>query len=240
MKITAFNGSPRGREGNTHLMLEAFLKGASSAGAEVDNILLAEKNINSCLGCFGCWLKTPGKCVRDDDMDILLGKLAECDVAVIATPLYMDNISGIMKNFMDRMLPLADPHLEKDENGECRYPGRNGKYPKMVVMSNCVLPEQSHFQVLRLLFKRIARNCHSDVIAEIYRGEGGLLMAPAAEWKQTVTDYLKLLEKAGGEIAKDQRLSEKTLKKLEKPLMSHDEYIKMANDYINKITGGRS
>lgn len=42
-KIIAINGSPRGKEGNTFAMVESFLKGAKSAGAETEHILLAEK-----------------------------------------------------------------------------------------------------------------------------------------------------------------------------------------------------
>ena len=239
MKITAFNGSPRGREGNTHIMVEAFLKGASASGAEVENILLSEKAINSCLGCFGCWLKTPGECVMDDDMDVLLDQLSDCDVVIFATPLYVDNVSGIMKNFMDRMLPLAQPHIEKDEKGESRHPERRGSSPKIIVMSNCGFPEQSQFQVLKLLFKRIARNCHSTVIAEIYKGEGEILRNPDPKLKPRIDAYKKLLEKAGGEIAKDLKLSGETIAELEKPLIPYKVYIRGTNDYMDRMTGNR-
>ena len=121
MKITAFNGSPRGKKGNTHIMVEEFLNGAKEAGADVENIFLVEKEINHCLGCFNCWVKTPGKCVIKDDIEELLPKFIHSDIVIFATPVYVDNVTGIMKNFMDRLIPLVDPHFEKDEGGECRH-----------------------------------------------------------------------------------------------------------------------
>ena len=176
VKITIFNGSPRAENGNTHVMVEAFMKGAIQAGAEVENVFLSKKEINHCRGCFSCWLKTPGKCVINDDMAELLEKFVKSDVVVFATPLYVDNVTGIMKNFMDRIIPAGDPHFEKDRGGECVHVIRSEKIPKLVVISNSGFPEQSHFQVLKLLFKRIARNMRTEVIGEIYRGGGAIFV----------------------------------------------------------------
>ncbi|ODS42379.1 MAG: iron-sulfur protein [Candidatus Altiarchaeales archaeon IMC4] len=230
MKITAFNGSPRGKNGNTHVMVEEFLKGANDAGADVENVFLAEKEIKPCKGCFGCWVKTPGKCVIKDDMEGSLSKFMSSDIVVFATPLYADNVTGIMKNFIDRRIPILDPHLEKDEKGECRHPSRYEKSPKIVVISNCGFPEQNHFEVLKLLFRRIARNTHSEVIAEIYRGGGEILKEHPLIIKPFVWKYKKLLRKAGREIVETLKLTEETMSQLEKPIISKEQYINGANN----------
>ncbi|MCX8131451.1 MAG: flavodoxin family protein, partial [Clostridia bacterium] len=154
MRITAFNGSPRGRASNTDVMVSAFLDGAASAGAQVENIYLAHHDIKHCQGCGHC-INSGGECVVQDDMQDLLPKYVESDIVVFATPLMIDNISGMLKVFMDRTFCIGNPQLEKDENGESRRVRskrfENGVPPKIVVIANGGYPERSNFQVLPLL-----------------------------------------------------------------------------------------
>jgi len=234
MRITAFNGSPRGNKSNTHIIVEAFFQGASDAGAQTEEIFLLQKEIKHCLGCFKCWTRTPGVCVQKDDMAGLLEKIISSDIIILATPVYIDNVSGLMKNFMDRMIPLIDPHFEKDEGGECRHLGRYGKYPKMVVIANCGFPEQSHFQVMRLLFGRIARNMSTEITAEIYRSAGELLSSPHPLLPPIIDNYKTLLRKAGKEVVQNGRLSEETRTQLEKPLIPEELYINGTNKSFDK------
>ena len=106
------------------------------------------------------------------------------------------------------------------------------------MISNCGFPEQEHFQVLRLLFRRVARNFHSEVIAEIYRGAGQLLQVDHLMLKPILWKYKKLLEKAGREVAENMRLPEATREELEKPLIPHDMYMKGANKEWDKLLKG--
>jgi len=235
MRITIFNGSPRAENGNTHLMVESFSKGAIQAGAEVENIFLAKNKINPCRGCFACWIKTPGVCVIKDDTAGLIEKFISSDVVVFATPLYVDNVTGIMKNFMDRIIPAVDPHFEKDAGGECVHVARSDKIPELVVISNCGFPEQSHFQVLELLFRRMARNMRTRVIGEIYRSGGAILKDAPLILKPLIHKYQKLLQTAGREIVEGRRLSQETMTNLHRPLISEERYIAAANQYFDKL-----
>ena len=234
MKIIAFNGSPRGVHSNTHVMVESFLAGAKNAGAETEQILLAEKNINPCKGCLSCWIKTPGKCVHNDDMAELLEKLIVADIVVFATPLYIFNVTGIMKNFMDRTIPLANPHFERDETGICRHIDEEGKTPKYVIISNCGFPEQEHFKALHSFFETFAHHSQGEILAEIYRGQGELLRRSDLLLKPIIHHYKKLLEEAGGQIVKNSKLSAELIAKLNKPLVPIEMYIKEVNKQFDK------
>jgi multimeric flavodoxin WrbA len=235
MKILAINGSPRGKKGNTFIMVESFLAGAKAAGAETEHVLLAERQIEPCKGCFSCWLKTPGKCVIKDDMTEMLEKIkTKPDIVVFATPLYVFNVTGLMKNFMDRTVPLADPHFDKDESGLCSHASKNSYGPKLVVISNCGFPEQEHFKALHGFFEIYAQQSHGKLLAEIYRGQGGILNNDSLLLRPFISHYKKLLETAGSEIVKNEKLSDDLIAKLNKPLVPIDMYIKEANKNFDK------
>ncbi|MFX0069097.1 MAG: flavodoxin family protein, partial [Candidatus Hodarchaeota archaeon] len=81
-----------------------------------------------------------------------------------------------------------------------------------------------------LLFKRIARNIHSEVIGEIYRGGGQILKSRNPELEPLVEEYKKNLRIAGKELAENLELSKATIERLEAPIMPHDLYVKVLND----------
>lgn len=62
---------------------------------------LSKYDLKVCEGCLAC-LKL-GKCVQNDDMEILKKAMLDADIIIWATPVYMDSISGVLKNFIDRL-----------------------------------------------------------------------------------------------------------------------------------------
>lgn len=236
MKITAFNGSPRAEDGNTFVIVESFLQGAQEAGARVEHIMLAKQRIRHCLGLYACFAETPGACILRDDMDILIPKLLSSEIIILATPLFMDAMTGIMKTFIDRMRPLVDPHFDKDEHGESRYRNRYTRYPAIVIISSSSYPEQTHFEVMRQLFRRIARTFHTEVIGEIYRGSVELLKNPPLVLRIPVDKYKNVVRIAGREIVQYHRFSEKTRAELERPIIPLEQYTTSANRMWDKLT----
>jgi hypothetical protein len=170
MKLVAINGSPRGKSSNTEVMLDSFLDGAREAGAETVEIILAEKKIEPCRGCYSCWTSSPGRCTIRDDCAGALSALQGADVIALATPLYFNNISGTLKAFVDRFTSISNPHAEKAASQRIRPvpPSR------LVMISNCGFPERSRGKLFRESVKRPAvieylravRTCGREVMAE--------------------------------------------------------------------------
>tara|TARA_Y100000310_G_scaffold345724_1_gene468837 strand:+ start:38 stop:568 length:531 start_codon:yes stop_codon:yes gene_type:complete len=104
MKLLAICGSPR--KGNTEFMLNKVLEGAGDVDKEI--VLLKDLDIGHCTGCDICF-GTGKPCPIDDDMKELYKKLVEAEIIVFGSPNYFKNVSGLMKNFIDRTNALCDP-----------------------------------------------------------------------------------------------------------------------------------
>ncbi len=71
-------------------------------------ISLADKSIGYCLGCSACVNDVEGFCVIEDDMQEIYEDIMKSDKIIIATPVYMNHITGILKNVIDRFNPFCN------------------------------------------------------------------------------------------------------------------------------------
>ena len=101
MKILAIHGSPRTLRSTTRQLVNMVLEGAAEAGAETELVDLCDLTITPCTACEGCLYN--GICVFEDDMPTLVARMKEADGIIFASPVYIDNVSGQMKVFFDRL-----------------------------------------------------------------------------------------------------------------------------------------
>jgi len=106
--ILLINGS--NRIGNTNYILEKVNEKID--GSEL--ILLREKNLEYCRGCLAC--HKIDHCIINDDINSIIKKIIESDLIVFGVPNYFDNVSGLFKNFMDRLHPLYKSELVVNKN----------------------------------------------------------------------------------------------------------------------------
>lgn len=99
-KVLILSGSPR-KEGNSDLLCDRFAKGAIDGGNEVEKIRIAEKKVGYCLACYYC-TEHGGECVLKDDMAEIMQKIIDCDVLVLASPVYFYSIDAQLKAVIDR------------------------------------------------------------------------------------------------------------------------------------------
>lgn len=106
MKIIGINGSPR-LKGNSAQLMNEVLKQAEKHGAVTTRYNLNSLKIKGCQACYRC--KEPereGRCVLKDDMAQILEDILAADAVVLASPVYMWQMTAQAKLFTDRLMPL--------------------------------------------------------------------------------------------------------------------------------------
>lgn len=117
-KVLIISGSPR-KNGNTEALVKKFAAGAEKAGHQVEVIHLADKKIGYCVNCDSC-RRNKTDCVFDDDARVIVSKTLECDVIVLATPVYFYNVTAQLKTLIDRFYAREHEFFSLPEK-DCYY-----------------------------------------------------------------------------------------------------------------------
>ncbi len=88
------------KNGNSELLAKEFLKGAQSAGNNVEFVTLQDKEINFCKGCMAC--QKIGHCAINDDSIEITEKMKNADIIAFASPIYYYEMAGQLKTMLDR------------------------------------------------------------------------------------------------------------------------------------------
>lgn len=100
MKILAICGSPRGKKSQTRVLAGEVLKASQAQSADVEMVDLSKAQIEFCRACEACHQK-PG-CVLHDDAIRILTKVLSADGIVLASPVYLNQVTALLKAVLDR------------------------------------------------------------------------------------------------------------------------------------------
>lgn len=95
-------GSPRGKGAGYKVVKQIEEKIQTLGNVEFEYIFLKDANLKPCIGCFNCVTKGEDKCPLKDDRAVIEQKMLEADGVILSSPGYVQNVSWLMKNFMDR------------------------------------------------------------------------------------------------------------------------------------------
>lgn len=112
MKILFINGSPR-KAGNTARLLTLLGReldkqaGTQGSSLTIEHLDLAAQSIAPCRGCRVCFDRGEDTCPQKDDIPAVYRMMRDADLIVAASPVYVDDVSGAMKNMIDRLAYLC-------------------------------------------------------------------------------------------------------------------------------------
>lgn len=100
----------------------------AQAGYETE-VEVLDGSLRPCMGCFGCWVRTPGECVIRDGMADINRRYMQSDAVVFLSPVVFGQCSANIKNVLDRTLPHMLPFFECRADGSTGHPPRYKRYP---------------------------------------------------------------------------------------------------------------
>lgn len=101
MRILLISSSPHKEKSSTFLLAQEVLKGLPKEGTGVDIIHLADYDIGFCTHCEACHKKILN-CSIKDSVAVILQKMLEADGIILASPNYINQVTGSMKTLFDR------------------------------------------------------------------------------------------------------------------------------------------
>ncbi|RJS78658.1 flavodoxin family protein [Methanophagales archaeon] len=158
MKITILNGNPNA----DNVKFDNYLKELSdlleSSNHTVTILKLREMDIRYCLGCFGCWVKTPGECIVADDSRDICREYINSDFVLFASPIIMGFTSTLLKKAHDKLIPLIHPYLEIVRN-EFHHLARYEKYPRIgLLLEKSKSADKRDIKIISGIYMRDAIN----------------------------------------------------------------------------------
>jgi multimeric flavodoxin WrbA len=121
MKILACNGSYRinGNSARVLSLVEDRIRHEADRTDEpldFETVNLGHQNIQPCRGCRVCFDQGEEHCPLKDDLLSIKAKMKAADAVILISPVYVDDVSGITKNWIDRLAHV------------CHRPEFYGKY----------------------------------------------------------------------------------------------------------------
>jgi len=168
-------GSAR-KKGNTATLLREAL---NATGMESELIFLSDLTIGFCTGCLSC-VKNKGVCIKDDDMKGLLEKMIESRAIVLGSPNYYYDVSGLVKNMIDRS--ISSSYLGIGEYTGMEWHGWRPFFDKVggVIICQAAFGAEKAIETFKCFAEYSGLNLLGEVIASV--------------GNQTVTDFPEYLE----------------------------------------------
>lgn len=126
------------------------------AGGDIQYIDLSALSIQNCVGCFGCWTRTPGRCVIRDDATRVYPLIAKSGKLLYVSRVKYGGYDTVMKTMLERAIPIQQAFI-RIWKGETHHVQRNvvPKDATIVAYGEISDEEKALFQQL------VARNAHN-------------------------------------------------------------------------------
>ena len=140
--------------------------------AAIEFIDLSKLKIANCVGCFGCWTKTPGKCVIRDDAVQVYPRIAASDRLMYVSRVRYGSYDTIMKTMLERAIPTQQAFIRL-HHGETHHFQRDVAPKEAIVVGYGYLSAEEQ-DIFRQLIARNANNMNFTQYRVVFAQEQDL------------------------------------------------------------------
>lgn len=152
---------------------------------DIKYIDLSSMKIANCVGCFGCWTKTPGKCVIRDDATKVYPFIAESSSVIYVGHIKYGGYDSVMKTMIERAIPIQQAFI-RIHRGETHHVQRNVATKDAIIIAYGDTDSEEQ-EIFRQLVERNARNMNF--------GKYKIVFVTEQKVEKTVQNELKKWEK---------------------------------------------
>ncbi|NDJ51480.1 MAG: flavodoxin family protein [Chloroflexi bacterium] len=159
MQITLLNGALNEND-PTHAVADLILAELDESPASVIYYPLHTIPIATCIGCFECWVKSPGECRISDAGRDIARDMIQSDVVLMLSPIPFGTYSSELKKVLDRAISLILPFFQMVD-GEVHHQPRYERYPSLIGIGVLPTPNASLADLFDRLVGRHSINMHA-------------------------------------------------------------------------------
>ncbi len=156
MKVLILDGTKSNNNESTKIY-DLILEELKKLNWDITSIVLEDKNIDYCTGCFGCWVQTPGECVFKDYEENVVRNMVHSDLIIYLTPIMFGGYSSILKKALDRQIGRVLPYFMKID-GEVHHPNRYEKQQSLLSIGLLDKRDTEKEEIFKTLVARNAIN----------------------------------------------------------------------------------
>ena len=167
------------------ILSDKFLDIPKDLCPETEVIDLSQMKIASCLGCFGCWIKTPGRCVIRDDAVRVYPLIAKSQKIIYVSKVKYGGYGQVMKTMLERSIPVQKAFIHLSQ-GETHHVQRDVAMKEALIIAyGC--QDAQEMALFERLAERNKRNMSFESARVVFAREEeleALVLKEVAKWAQ--------------------------------------------------------
>ena len=163
MNIVIIDGNPDANDTEYENYLDSLARHLMDSKHIVKRMRLREMKIKYCIGCWSCWVKTPGRCFVSDDSHEVCREYIHVDFVLFSSPVIMGFTSALLKRAQDKLIPLLHPYIVIDQN-ESHHRKRYDSYPGIgLLLKPSRDTDREDIEIINDIYHRFALNFKSTL-----------------------------------------------------------------------------